>query len=113
MFDVKTHSVVQERQLSLEKCTEEDRDVMRGLLEVDFVQYLDEGRKVVYRTTGDHGVEVYDFETNTKWRFAPRQGEEDYASGVYTLEGGKMIASVDADAVRFWRLEAGGHGQWA
>ena len=107
VFNVKTQRVVQERQLSLEKCPEDVRRMLRSFLEVISVQYMDEGRKIVYRTSGDCGVEVYDFEMNKKWRFAPGKGEGGYTEGVFPLKKEMMIASVDADAVRFWRLDAG------
>ena len=110
VFDIKTQKIVQERVLSLELCSkdpENDPDRIGQSMEVYSVQWFDQGRKIVYWTTGDYAVEVYDFETNKKWRFAPNKGEGDWATRVFILEDGKVILAVDADVVRFWRLDAG------
>lgn len=58
VFDVKTQSVVQERQLSpaqKSKFSEEVRQMMGGYLAVHSLGYFDEGRKVIYRISGITG----------------------------------------------------------
>ena len=108
IFDIKIQRVIQERVLSLEQCPEDARNRMGEFLEVLTVQYMDRGRKIAYRTSGEDAVEVYDLVMNQKWRFAPGKGEGAWADIVLPLEKLGMIASVDADAVRFWRVDTSG-----
>ena len=76
------------------------------------VKYLDRGRMVALKARGsDDGLEVLDFVGCRKWRFAPPQGlDRGWAVGgnFVVVEGMGMIASVDADAVRFWKVPFGG-----
>ena len=112
IFDVKRQEVVQERLLSTRKCPPDVQRMAEGYLEATNARYLprSEGAKIVYRTTGDNGVEVYDTKENRKWRSAPAQGEnKGWGSGILILEERGLIASVDGDAIRFWEVPFGGH----
>ena len=109
MFDVKSQSVVQERVLSMRKSPEALQRMGSRYLEVSEVRYVDGGRKIAFRCACDDGLEVYDFLKNRKWRFAPAQGlDRSWSSGDFVvLEEKEMIASIDADAVRFWKVPFG------
>lgn len=109
VFDVKSQSVVQERMLSTKKSPELLQKMGSSFLEIGSVRYLDEGRKIAFKCSCDDGLEVYDFLENRKWRFAPAQGLERGRSSasIVVLEEKGMIASVDADAVRFWKVPFG------
>ncbi len=112
VFDVKRQEVVQERLLSTRECPPDVQRMAKGFLEATKVRYLpgSEGAKIVYRTRGDNGLEVYDAKENRKWRFAPAQGENKRSgSGILILEERGLIASVDGDAIRFWEVPFGGH----
>ena len=106
VFDVKSQSVVQERMLSTEKSPELLQEMGPSFPVIIGAQYLDGGRKIAFKYACDHGLEVYDFLENRKWRFAPAQGLDRGWSGAgfVVLEEKGMIASVDADAVRFWKV---------
>jgi WD40 repeat protein len=60
---------------------------------------------LVYTTSYDPGVEVYDLATTRKWRFQP---EEDKQSGRLAdwayVEDTKQMVIVDGEAIRFWLL---------
>ena len=109
MFDVKSQSVVQERVLSTKKSPEALQKMGSSFLEVHAVRYVDGGRKIAFRCASDDGLEVYDFLENRKWRFAPAQGlDRGHSRGnIVVLEEKAIIASIDADAVRFWRVPFG------
>lgn len=112
VFDLKGQAVVQERVLSTKESPELLQRMAGSFLEVHKVRYLDGGRMVAFKVRTDDGLEVYDFEGNRKWRFAPKQGMERSGDGggFVVLEEKGMIASVDADAVRFWKVPFGGQG---
>ena len=109
VFDVKSQSVVQERVLSTRKSPELLQQMGSSYTEISEVRYLDEGRKIAFKCACDDGLEVYDFLENRKWRFAPAQGlDRGWSSaGFVVFEEKGMIASVDADAVRFWKVPFG------
>lgn len=109
IFDVKSQSAVQERVLSAKKSPEWLRRMASTFLEVQEVRYVDGGRKIAFTCAEDDGLELYDFLENRKWRFAPAQGlERGWSNGVFlVLEEKKMVASIDADAVRFWQVPFG------
>lgn len=111
VFDLKRQSVVQERVLSVEESPELLRQMGGSFLEVTKVQYLDRGRKMAFKACGsDDGLEVYNFVANRKWRFAPERGLDmgwAYGGDFVVLQGKGMIASVDSDAVRFWKVPFG------
>ena len=109
IFDVKSQSVVQKRVLSAKKSPEALRRMASSFLEVQEVRYMDGGKKIAFKCTCDDGLELYDFLENRKWRFAPAQGfDRGWSNGVFlVLEEKKMIASIDADAVRFWKVPFG------
>ncbi|KAM0798475.1 hypothetical protein BDR22DRAFT_859123 [Usnea florida] len=109
VFDVKSQSVVQERILSMKKSPRKLQNIGSSFLEIGNVRYLDEGRKIAFKCTCDDGLEVYDFLENRKWRFAPTEGLDRGRSSTefLVLEEKGMIASVDADAVRFWKVPFG------
>ncbi|MCJ1366650.1 hypothetical protein MMC16_005780 [Acarospora aff. strigata] len=103
-----TQSIVQKRVLSAKNCPEEARHILRNYLSVRSMQFIDGGRRIAYKTSGDNGVEVYDFVDNQKWRFAPGKGQsKGYGGGFLLLERERAIVSVDSDAVRFWKLDTG------
>ena len=109
VLDVKSQSVMQERTLSTKKSPQLLQEMGSSFLEVSAVRYLDEGRKIAFKCSCDDGLEVYDFLENRKWRFAPAHGLDRGWSdaGFVVLEEKGMIASVDADAVRFWEVPFG------
>ena len=109
VFDVKSQSVVQERILSTKESPRKLQNIGSAFLEIGNVQYLDEGRKIAFKCSCDDGLEVYDFLENRKWRFAPAEGLDRGRSSTefLVLEEKGMIASVDADAVRFWKVPFG------
>lgn len=105
VFDLKSQAEVQERMLSTVKCPEEAQRMAGLSLEVTSVQYLPDKHKIAFKTTGDNGVEVYDLAKNKKWRFAPKHGEnKGYSSEFFVIEQMGLIASVDAEAIRFWKV---------
>lgn len=78
---------------------------MRGYLGVASVKDLPGGSNFAFQTSGDHWVEVNDSVKNVKWRFAPRKGQCDgYGPGFVVLAELGLIASIDPDAVRFWKV---------
>ena len=109
VFDLKSQSVVQERILSTKKSPELLQEMGSSFLVISGVRYMDEGRKIAFKYACDDGLEVYDFLENRKWRFAPAHGLDRGWSnaGFVVLEEKGMIASVDADAVRFWKVPFG------
>ena len=73
---------------------------------IEEFMWFEEGKKFAYRYLG--GLEVYDFETNLKYRWAA--GEYDHCAGsgrkVFVLdgEGGRLLGGVEEDQkVRFWK----------
>ena len=113
VFDVQSQTVVQERLLSTEKCPKEHRDFIPNFLEVQTLKYLPGGRKIAYHTTGDDGVEVYDFVDNRKWRFAPPQGKiRAHGWGFVFLPRQGAIVSGAEDALRVWDLPPSEGDDW-
>ncbi len=105
LFDIESQSVVQERMLSTEESPEEHRSMMGRFLEVTKVQYLAGGRQIASYTSNDHGVEIYDLVDNKKWRFAPGKAEfKGWGDDLVVIAQHGLIASVDPDAIRFWKL---------
>lgn len=112
VFDIKRQEIVQKRLLSIRECPPDVQRIAEGFLEAKNARYLpgSEGAKIVYRTSGDNGVEVYDVKENRKWRSAPAQGEnKGWGLGILVLEERGLIASVDGDAIRFWEVPFCGH----
>lgn len=112
VFDIKRQEIVQKRLLSTRECPPDVQRIAEGFLEAKNARYLpgSEGAKIVYRTSGDNGVEVYDVKENRKWRSAPAQGEnKGWGLGILVLEERGLIASVDGDAIRFWEVPFCGH----
>ena len=101
--------VVQQRVLSTRKGLEKLREMPRWVLEARHVRYVDGGRKIAFKCACDDGLEVYDFLENSKWRFAPAQGlDRGWSSGEFVvLQEKGMIASIDANAVRFGKVPFG------
>lgn len=104
VYDITSRSMVQERLLSTKKCPEESRRFIKGFLTIHSAQYLNGGRKIAYKMPSDGSVEVYDFEENRKWRFAPDAKKQNWPPDFVVLERVGLIASMDADAVRFWKI---------
>lgn len=109
VFDVQSQSVVQERVLNTRKSPEALQQMGSSFLEVNWVRYVDGGRKIAFKCACNNSLGVYDFLENRKWRFAPPQGlDRGWSSGDFVvLEEKGMIASIDADAVRFWKVPFG------
>lgn len=110
VFDLKSQSVVQERVLSMKESPALLQRMGGSYLGVNKVQYLQGGRMIAFRAGSDDAVEVYDFLKNRKWRFAPEQGlDRGWAFGgkFVVLKEKGMIASVDSDAVRVWKVPFG------
>ena len=104
LFDLESHSEVQRRILSPEKSAEKVQRLGDAFMEATFVRFLAGGRYMISHTTGDRATEVYDLVHNTKWRFAPPQGQTvGWGSDFVVLAKQGLIASIDADAVRFWK----------
>ena len=113
IFDVQSQNVLQERILSAERCPEENRYFIPNFLEVTALKNLPGGRKIAYRTSGDDGVEVYDFVDNRKWRFAPPQGQmRAHGRGFLFLPRQGGIVSVAGDALRIWDLPPSEGDEW-
>ena len=108
IYNIKRQEIVQTRVLSTKKMPEDVQEIAAGFLEVTTAKYLPEkrfGRKIMSRTTGDNGVEIYDRDENRIWRFGPRQGvDEGWSGSTCVLERQGLIASVDDSAIRFWKL---------
>ncbi|MCJ1456644.1 hypothetical protein MMC28_007006 [Mycoblastus sanguinarius] len=105
VFELKSQAIVQERGLSTEKCPKELQRMAGSWVEVSSAQYLPDKDKFAFKMTGDSGLEIYDVAENKKWRFAPKQGEnKGYGGGFLVLEQKGLIASVDAEAIRFWKV---------
>ncbi|MCJ1304193.1 hypothetical protein MMC08_007005 [Hypocenomyce scalaris] len=108
IFDVATGEVVQERMLSAKNCPKESQSRVPSFLTISGARYLPGGKKIAYKTSGDNGLELYDFEENLKWRFAPdRKQNVVGGGGFFLLPKQGLIASVDGDAIRFWKLSSG------
>ncbi|KAF2729683.1 WD40 repeat-like protein [Polyplosphaeria fusca] len=82
----------------------------RGSSEINNMQWLEGGKRLTYRIVGG-GVELYDFETNLKYRWGP--GDLDHYGGgsvegsTFVLEKRGWIGGVDSDLkVRFWKYPA-------
>ncbi|EXJ85481.1 hypothetical protein A1O1_05845 [Capronia coronata CBS 617.96] len=126
LFDIETQTVIQERQLGVDRIrnmTEQHLRFMSRMLETSLVRFVDRGRKVVIFTSGDGSAEVYDLVEERKWRFA-REGvdqdsttekptDEEDGNSVSGIAGFRMVvwedlrhqimlAAVDGDAVRIW-----------
>ena len=94
--------------LSAKNCPEESQSRVHAFLAISSVRYLPGGKKIAYKTSGDNGLELYDFEKNLKWRFAPdRKQNVVGGGGFFLLPKQGLIASVDGDAIRIWKLSLG------
>ena len=103
--------MAQERLLSPMKSAEQARRTLEGMLEVSLAKYLPGGSKIAFQVKLDHGVEIYDLVENRKWRFAPGHGQlqgEGWGAGFVVVAKECLIASIDPDAVRFWKVPIGG-----
>jgi WD40 repeat protein len=84
--------------------TVESSDEINGLV------WLEDGKQLSYRLLGG-GLEVYDFDTNLKYRFGPTELDH-YGNGVSTgsthvLKSKGWIGGIDSDSkVRFWKWSA-------
>ena len=53
-------------------------------------------------------MEVYDIVDSMEWRFAPLRGQTvGWGSDFVMLAEQGMIATIDGDAVRFWKMPFG------
>ncbi|PSK57829.1 hypothetical protein B9Z65_9031 [Elsinoe australis] len=123
LVDLGKGEVVQERKLSLSKMVPKEKwDMMgRAFLETSRVQFADGGRKIVFLTSGDASIEVYDLVKGLKWRFErpiPEAGGDESAEIARTLDfqvldgsspGGLTILSTDTDGIRVWSLGEADH----
>ena len=104
LFDLESHTEAQRRILSPEKSAEEVRN-LRSFMEVTVAQFFDGGRYIISQTSSDRAIEVCDIVDSTKWRFAPPQGETvGWGSDFVVLAEQGLIATIDGDAVRFWKV---------
>lgn len=88
---------------------ERHRSFAGHMNEVDRVMFLPRsagGRKVVSTCQLDKAVEVFDLESNTKWRiFHGDAGEANgHSCGFYWLESEQRLVTVGRETVRFWQL---------
>ncbi len=105
LFDLESRSEVQRRILSPEKSAEEVRNFSKSFMEVTVAQFSAGGRYIISQTSSDRAIEVYDIVDNMKWRFAPPQGQTvGWGSDFVVLAKQGLIASIAADAVRFWKV---------
>ena len=105
LFDLESRSEVQRRILSPEKSAEEVRKFRRSFVEVTVARFSAGGRYIISQTPSVRATEVYDIIDNHKWRFAPPQGQAvGWGADFVVLAKQGLIASVDADAVRFWKV---------
>jgi WD40 repeat protein len=77
--------------------------------ELNNLLWLDNGKRLAYRITG--GLEMYDFETNLKYRWGPGDLDHyNYGSGpgnTWILKSKGWIGGVDSDSrIRFWKYPA-------
>lgn len=110
VLDVASNAVVQERLLSPGQSAE----TLKGMwghgvfTEVGMARYLANGRSIIYHTSGDQSVEIYNFVKNRKWRYAPHNEQSSWirvgCQDTVVLEGIGMIASMGPDAVRIWSM---------
>ena len=113
VFDVQAQEVLQERVLSTEACPEEHRRLIARFLEVGALRFLPGGRKIAHYTSGDCGLEVYDFVDNRKWRFAPQKGQATaFGWGFVFLPKQGALVSVNGDALRVWDLPPSEGDEW-
>ena len=102
LFDLETRSEEQRRGLSP---AEEVRNVRKSFMEVTVARCSAGGCYILSQTSIDRAIEVYDIVDNKKWRFAPPQGQTvGWGSDFVVLAEQGLIASIDADAVRFWKV---------
>ncbi|KAJ4304786.1 hypothetical protein N0V90_000314 [Kalmusia sp. IMI 367209] len=83
------------------------QETTTGVGEVDDVAWFGGGSKLAYRVNA--GLEVYDFDTNLKYRWGPNEGDEfilgDNFGRTFILEERGWIGGFDNDhAARFWEL---------
>ena len=105
LFDLDSRSEVQRRVLSPEKSAEEVRNCGKFFIEVTRAQFSAGGRYIISQTSSDRAIEVYDVVHTIKWRFAPPQGQTvGWGSDFVVLAMQGLVASIDADAVRFWKI---------
>jgi WD40 repeat protein len=76
----------------------------RQTWEAHDLTWLEDGKRLAYRITG--GLELYDFETNLKYRWGP--GDLDHyqygSRGTFVLKNRGWIGGVDSDEkARFWQ----------
>ncbi|CAK1358407.1 hypothetical protein CB0940_06976 [Cercospora beticola] len=80
------------------------------LNEVDGVQIVDEGKKIMFTTGMEGGVEVYDFSSNRKWRFQPGEDENEFVRGtkrsrpIWSSRRRQIIVLDGDGAIRFWTV---------
>lgn len=122
LIDVVAKEVKQERKLSASRSRtpEAFRRRLGSFMETGRVNFVDNGRKIVFWTSADASAEVLDLESGLKWRFA-RAGTQSYTEettdevpesqwghGLTAWEdreqGVLKIATVDSDGIRVWQI---------
>jgi len=101
----------QNRTLSVSACKGgRTRKRMLGRsIEIRGLQFLKDSNTFGYIVGADRGLELYDMDTNKKWRFAPEVVNDgqvvDNDSGPWLhLKKRNQVISADGKIVRFWDL---------
>ena len=104
LFDLESRSEVQRRILSPQISAGEVRKFRRSFVEVTVARFSAGGRYIISQTLRIRAIDVYDIVDNMEWRFAPPRGQTGGWGCDFVVLGKQgLIASVDADAVRFWK----------
>ncbi|KAI9832021.1 MAG: hypothetical protein M1819_004565 [Sarea resinae] len=104
--NAQTRDVVQERRRRVEGAREE------LLTETQSIEWIDNGKKILFFAGRDFGIELYDVKENKKWRFAPSkeqhrrvQDRPHAMQQALWCNSRRLVICLDADnAVRFWHL---------
>jgi len=106
-----TEQIVQNRTLSVSACKggRTLKRMLEGSIEIWGLQFLENSNTFGYIVGADGGLELYDIDTNKKWRFAPElvnDGEVvDNDSGPWLhLKERNQVISADGKTIRFWDL---------
>ena len=89
---------------------EKARSFLGHINEVDNVRFLPRtagGSKVVSTCYLDKAVEVFDLESNTKWRIFHEDPGDEYEDryAFHWLESGRCLVTVGKGSIRFWEMD--------
>ncbi|KAJ4345476.1 uncharacterized protein N0V89_011608 [Didymosphaeria variabile] len=74
------------------------------------IQFVDAGTKLLFATGMEGGVEMYDFDSNLKYRFEPDDGQSEFQLGtmrslIAWSQHWKTVVCLDGDGcIRFWKI---------